>query len=234
METKKHTGKSICRELKALRRRIAEQNNIPLHIPECTYEGPCCGTCPRCEAELHTLERALEQRMRLGKVAMVAGVMLTMALTQTAMAQEPVRPDAPLPAQHVVDTCRLYGTVKDLKTGEPLPFANVFLIRNGAIIKSVRSDLDGRFSIPALREHYELGVSYLGYQEKRVVVDLTHSFDLSMNIDFRLKYDSKLGTEELPITAGIITSAGDLFEIGNTTSGGRISSERLDRFPSTR
>ena len=72
-------GKNICNELKKVRRRIAEENNIPLDIKECTYKGECSGTCPRCEAEVQYLERELEKRLRLGKVATVAGVALGLA-----------------------------------------------------------------------------------------------------------------------------------------------------------
>lgn len=62
-----------------MRRRIADENGIPLEIKECTYQGPCRGTCPRCEAEVQYLESELENRIRLGKVATVAGVALGLA-----------------------------------------------------------------------------------------------------------------------------------------------------------
>ena len=57
-------GKNICNELKAVRRRIADENGIPLDVKECTYHGPCAGTCPRCEAEVQYLESELEKRIQ--------------------------------------------------------------------------------------------------------------------------------------------------------------------------
>lgn len=72
-------GKSICKQLKAVRHRIAEENNIPLEQRECTYDGPCRGTCPRCEAEVRYLEKSLAQRLHLGKAATVAGLSLSLA-----------------------------------------------------------------------------------------------------------------------------------------------------------
>jgi TonB family protein len=72
-------GKNICKQLKEVRKRIAEENNIPLEIEECTYRGECRGTCPRCEAEVRYLENALADRLRLGKVATVAGLALGLA-----------------------------------------------------------------------------------------------------------------------------------------------------------
>lgn len=69
-------GKNICKQLKEVRKRIAEENDIPLEIKECTYHGECRGTCPRCEAEVRYLENALADRIRLGKVATIAGLTL--------------------------------------------------------------------------------------------------------------------------------------------------------------
>ena len=75
----KTNGKNICKELKAIRKRVADENQIPLEQHECTYEGPCDGTCPRCEAEVKYLEQELHRRMTLGKAAAVAGVAMSLA-----------------------------------------------------------------------------------------------------------------------------------------------------------
>ena len=75
----KTNGKNICKELKAIRKRVADENQIPLEQHECTYDGPCDGTCPRCEAEVRYLEHELHRRMTLGKAAAVAGVAMSLA-----------------------------------------------------------------------------------------------------------------------------------------------------------
>ncbi len=72
-------GKHICRQLKAVRRRIADENGIPLEQRQCTHQGPCSGTCPYCEAETRYLEQALAKRLSLGKAATVAGLSLSLA-----------------------------------------------------------------------------------------------------------------------------------------------------------
>lgn len=72
-------GKKICRELKKIRRRIADENGIKLDIPECTFEGECRGTCPRCEWEVKYLEKTLFERMKLGKIATISGLALTLS-----------------------------------------------------------------------------------------------------------------------------------------------------------
>lgn len=69
-------GKKICGELKKIRRRIADENGIKLDIPECTYEGECRGTCPRCEWEVKYLEKTLFERLKLGKIATISGLAL--------------------------------------------------------------------------------------------------------------------------------------------------------------
>ncbi len=75
----KKNGKDICAYLKEVRQRVADENNIPLEQHECTYDGPCNGTCPRCEAEVKYLEHELHRRMTLGKAAAVAGVAMSLA-----------------------------------------------------------------------------------------------------------------------------------------------------------
>ena len=62
--------------MKGIRRKIAEENDIKLDIPECTYEGECRGTCPRCEWEVQYLEKTLFERMKLGKIATISGIAL--------------------------------------------------------------------------------------------------------------------------------------------------------------
>ena len=106
----KINGKSICKELKAIRKRVADENQIPLEQHECTYDGPCDGTCPRCEAEVKYLEHELLRRMTLGKAAAVAGVAMSLAAftscTEGKVDEGDVGPDPltgePVPEQ--VDT----------------------------------------------------------------------------------------------------------------------------------
>ena len=74
-------GKQTCKILKEIRKQIAEENDIKLVIEECTYQGDCLGTCPKCEAEVRYLERELEKRQRLGKAAIFAGMIIGTAIT---------------------------------------------------------------------------------------------------------------------------------------------------------
>ena len=75
------SGKQKCKMLKEIRQRIADENDIPYVTRECTHQGECAGTCPRCESELRYLEEQLALRTSLGKrvavAALCAGMMVT-------------------------------------------------------------------------------------------------------------------------------------------------------------
>lgn len=77
------SGKQKCKMLKEIRQRIADENDIPYITNECTHQGECRGTCPRCESELRYLEQQLALRTSLGKrvaiAALCAGMILTTA-----------------------------------------------------------------------------------------------------------------------------------------------------------
>lgn len=54
-------GRSICKRLKEVRRRIAEKYGITYSPHECTSEDACLGTCPLCEYELSMLEKQVDK-----------------------------------------------------------------------------------------------------------------------------------------------------------------------------
>lgn len=162
-------GKDICKELKAVRKRIAEENGIDLEIPECTYHGPCKGTCPRCESEVRFLENALAQKIRMGKVATVAGLALTLGVTGSAAAQSTTTDPEPVPPSHerLVGDCEVSGVVVDAKTREPLPFLSVMLYKDTTKAYVVQTDFDGRYLFNVRRGNYTLVVQCVGYSEYR-------------------------------------------------------------------
>lgn len=76
-------GKSKCKILKDIRRKIAEDNDIAYVTSECKYQGDCSGTCPKCEAELRYLEEELAKRKKLGKTVAVAGIAAALVVGST-------------------------------------------------------------------------------------------------------------------------------------------------------
>jgi len=162
-------GRHICNELKALRRRIAEENGIPLETEECTYRGECCGTCPRCDAEVHYLEDALSRRLRMGKAAVVAGVALGLAVSTGVKAQN-VADTIPLKplATEIPDTVgkvRVTGVVLNAKTKQPEPFVNVTVNKDGKMIGGAATDMDGKYVLYIPKGEYKFRISGIGFRE---------------------------------------------------------------------
>lgn len=67
-------GKEKCKMLREIRRRIADENDIPYVTQDCKHQGNCRGTCPKCESELRDLERQLAARQAMGKRVTVAAL----------------------------------------------------------------------------------------------------------------------------------------------------------------
>ena len=79
-------GKQICSYLKSVRREVAAANGIDWEIPECTFEGECLGTCPRCESEVRQLESELSRRKSLSQRVAIIGVAAGLALSGMSVA----------------------------------------------------------------------------------------------------------------------------------------------------
>lgn len=69
-----NSGKEVCKRLKAVRKAIAQANDINYEPTECKYEGDCLGTCPKCEEEVRYIENELNKRSKLGKTASIVGI----------------------------------------------------------------------------------------------------------------------------------------------------------------
>ena len=65
---------------------MAAANGIDWEIPECTFEGECPGTCPRCESEVRQLESELSRRKSLSQRVAVLGVAAGLALSGMSVA----------------------------------------------------------------------------------------------------------------------------------------------------
>lgn len=112
-------GKRICQALKELRKRIADANEIPFEIEECTHKGDCPGTCPKCEAELHYLVESINQREQEGKPVTIEGLMSETELRQ-AFGIKPICSELPKMLEEFVlqgmpappsDSMRLMGDI---------------------------------------------------------------------------------------------------------------------------
>ena len=114
-------GKQTCKILKEIRKQIAEENDIELVVSECTYQGDCLGTCPKCEAEVRYLEHELEKRQRMGKAAVVAGLSVgLLGASQVALAQTPdsLRMDTIENADEIEEIFGIVETMPMFRGGE--------------------------------------------------------------------------------------------------------------------
>ena len=67
-------GRDKCELLNEIRQKIADENDIDFVIYECTFEGDCTGTCPKCEAELKYLEEELAKKQARGEKIKLDGI----------------------------------------------------------------------------------------------------------------------------------------------------------------
>jgi hypothetical protein len=117
-------GKTTCKVLKEVRRKIADANGIPLQERECTHTGDCAGTCPYCESEVRYLERELSKRKSLGKAVAVAGIALSavsMAGCATSEAVSKTSDNNPpkTPGRQITDALSWMGAVTVEDGGKP-------------------------------------------------------------------------------------------------------------------
>lgn len=84
------TGKEKCRILRQIRNDIAAKNDLPAFEDTCTHQGECRGTCPKCESEVRSLEKALEKKRALRKRVALAGVSLGLCATLTGCTPEQI------------------------------------------------------------------------------------------------------------------------------------------------
>ena len=100
-------GKQTCKILKEIRKQIAAENDIELVVSECTYQGDCLGTCPKCEAEVRYLERELEKRQRMGKAAVFAGMSLGTLFAATSCNNSNPVQQSPESEPYIPDTTEM-------------------------------------------------------------------------------------------------------------------------------
>lgn len=117
-------GKSKCKVLKDIRKKIAEANDIAYVTSECKYQGECAGTCPKCEAEVRYLEEELAKQKSLGKIVAVAGIAATLVVASAGcdLLVPNQTAGAPLPQETTSQTSETQPTTTEYEElmGEPV------------------------------------------------------------------------------------------------------------------
>ena len=169
-------GKKTCEALRNIRQNIANANCIEYTPAECTYQGECSGTCPRCESEMRYIERQLRLRGALGKAVVVAGLTLSatsltpmQAQTQQVHTVAQKQIDVPLVDAAPNDTNAIIvrGTVIDQDDKGPLIGVTVLL---DGTKHGTATDIDGKFAIRIPRDS-KLVFKYLGYETQEMVLN---------------------------------------------------------------
>ena len=169
-------GKRTCEALRQIRQNIANANCIEYTPAECTYQGECSGTCPRCESEMRYSERQLRLRGTLGKAVVVAGLTLSatsltpmQAQTQQVHTVAQKQIDVPLVDAAPNDTTAIIvrGTVIDQNDKGPLIGVTVLL---DGTKHGTATDIDGKFAIRIPRDS-KLVFKYLGYETQEMVLN---------------------------------------------------------------
>lgn len=137
------TGKQKCEILKKIRRDIAKANDIAIDMRECTHKGECTGTCPKCEAEVKTLEKGLALRKKRGFKIAVAGISAGLvALNSTACDALDALMRQSIQGDMMPPESEYFATAGDL----PLPETEEFTSTAGEIV------LDGEIAVPETEE----------------------------------------------------------------------------------
>ena len=117
-------GKSKCKVLKDIRKKIAEANDIAYVTSDCKYKGECSGTCPKCEADVRYLEEELAKRKSLGKIVAVAGIAATLVVASAGcdLTIPNQTAGAPLPQETTSQTAETQPTTTEYEElmGEPV------------------------------------------------------------------------------------------------------------------
>lgn len=120
----------------------------------------------------------------------------------------------------------LQGKVMDASSGEPLPFVNVVVERNGVQVTGASSDFDGKFTIkPISPGSYTIKATFTGYKPLQIN-------GIVINSDKTTFYDIKMASsveqlEEFEVIEYTIP----LISKDNTASGGTVSREDIQRMP---
>jgi len=122
------------------------------------------------------------------------------------------------------------GTIKgkmlDKETGEPLPFANVVVMKGGQQVAGAQTDFDGKFTIPALNPgNYDLIAKYVGYQDIRVNGVIVNGGQITFVPDLKAGQGVDLAEFE------VIEYEVPLISKDQTSSGGTVTRENIAKMP---
>ena len=123
------------------------------------------------------------------------------------------------------------GTIKgkmlDKGNGEPLPFANVVLMKGGSQIAGTMTDFDGKYTFSALTPgKYNIQATYVGYQPIKVADVIVSGGKITFVPDIK----AASGSETLEDFV-VIDYKVPLISKDQTSSGGTVTAEDIKKMP---
>jgi len=120
----------------------------------------------------------------------------------------------------------LRGKVKDAKSGEALPFANVVILLNGNQVAFATTDFDGKYSIkPVTPGTYVVQASYIGYDNKQyngVIINADKATFLDVNLS-----EGGVDLEAFEVVEYEVP----LISKDQTSSGGTLTRDEIAKMP---
>lgn len=122
------------------------------------------------------------------------------------------------------------GTIKgkmvDKGTGEPLPFANIVVMKGGSQVAGAQTDFDGKYTITALTPgSYDLIAKYVGYQDIKITGVSVQGGQITFVPD--LKAGQGVDLAEFQVIAYEVP----LISKDQTSSGGTVTRESIAKMP---
>ncbi|MDG1476443.1 MAG: carboxypeptidase regulatory-like domain-containing protein, partial [Vicingaceae bacterium] len=119
------------------------------------------------------------------------------------------------------------GKMLDKDNGEPLPFANIILMKGGAQVAGTTTDFDGKFTFSALTPgKYDLQAIYVGYQKVAVSSVSVSGGKITFVPDIKAASSAENIEEFVVIEYKV-----PLISKDQTSSGGTITAEDIKKMP---
>ena len=119
------------------------------------------------------------------------------------------------------------GKMLDKDNAEPLPFANIILMKGGAQVAGTTTDFDGKFTFSALTPgKYNLQAIYVGYQKVAISNVVVSGGKITFVPDIKASSSSE-NIEEFVVVEYKIP----LISKDQTSSGGTVTAEDIKKMP---
>lgn len=119
------------------------------------------------------------------------------------------------------------GKMLDKDNGEPLPFANIILMKGGSQVAGTTTDFDGKFTFSALTPgKYDLQAIYVGYQKVSISNVVVNGGKITFVPDIKAASSAE-NMEEFVVVEYKVP----LISKDQTSSGGTVTAEDIKKMP---